>query len=699
MSSSKDLSRRDFLKTAGWVAGAAALAPSLLKGAPADKKSAAAPGAMRRSGERDRNMSSMKGLDVLCCWADAGDPEQFEKNVVTAKKDGFSAIGIGAITAPTPEERFIEGDTWEYFSFIGAALFKVFETDLISGYFKPETYRRNQEALRWKNAILQKHHMNACLSWVREPMWMPTPWYDDKPELKGCACEHPSVALAPHYALNIDHPRVLDHYRQMAKQLAELAPCIETVLFCSNDSGGGINWSHGLYPGPNGPVETKNRDMGERMMAWVQSVFDGSRAGGRQFRIVWELGCFSPEQLASTVRAFGAQVPVYTGSKYKMNVPFTGYWLEQYLQLTKDTGTPLVVDCPSDGGYYYAPILGLPLLQQSGEMLMAIKDRGVRMLSGSYTYPGPFPGSKSPMQLLVESCLKSCPADARELEMRIYDIARSLVGRDHAAALYSAWKDLDRAHCCWRGEQEDFLSFFYSVVGRRWLTRPFVPVPAKLDADERGYWSQHIMKDRDLELGFRNLFAAENRILFDVPEYHFYYDALESMDLYLAHGMQVLDASLKSAPAGSEAAVWLKDQRDRLEMFRCLVRCNLHAAGMQWIIDRFAGKPSVDKHAQPREKKRMYDMIDGEIQNCLDITRLLEGAVSPLIGMGEESTYTLPQNLPELLRKKIVVMQRHRGEVEELFPGIQARAFSMPGYSTKGGKVTHEEAEKERQGS
>jgi len=38
MSSSKDLSRRDFLKTAGWVAGAAALAPSLLNAAEPAKK-------------------------------------------------------------------------------------------------------------------------------------------------------------------------------------------------------------------------------------------------------------------------------------------------------------------------------------------------------------------------------------------------------------------------------------------------------------------------------------------------------------------------------------------------------------------------------------------------------------------------------------------------------------------------------------
>ncbi|MCE9614237.1 MAG: hypothetical protein K8T26_08170 [Lentisphaerae bacterium] len=638
----------------------------------------------------------MRDFDVLSCGGDAGDPEQFEKNVIAAKRQGYRTISIGAIVGITPEQRFVEGDTWEYFSFLGASLYKVFETDLIAGYFKPETYRRNQEALRWKSAILRKHRMRAALAPVREPMWMPTPWYDDKPELKGCACEHPSVALAPHYALNIDHPRVLAHYYQIARQLAELAPAIETVTFCSNDSGGGINWSQGLYPGPNGPADTQHRDMGERMMAWVQAVLDGSRAGGNELRIVWELGCFSPEQLASTARAFGSRVSVLTGSKYKANAPFTGYWLEQHLHATQPTGTPVVVDCPHDGSYNYAPIIGLPLLQQSGEMLMALKARGVRTLIGAYTQPGPLPGSKAPMQRLIESCLKSCPADARQLEARIVSVARKLVGARHAPALYSAWKDLDHAHRSWRGEYEDFLNFFYSVVGRRWLTRPFVPNPATLTDEERGYWSQFVMKDRDLELGFRTLFAAENRVLFHLPEYHWYYDALESMDYYLTRGVQTLDASLAAETGAGDVRIWLQDQRDRLDMLLCLVRCNLHATGMQWIIDRFAGKPDADKYAQAREKKRMFDMMDGEIENCRHIIHLMQNAVAPLITVGEEATYTLPAHLPALLEKKMAVMQRHRAEVEELFPRIQASGYVALSYSVNGGHVTAEEAAAER---
>jgi hypothetical protein len=638
-------------------------------------------------------------FEVLFCRADSNDPVEFEKNVMAVKKQGFRTIAIAANVGPTPEQRWVEGDTWEYFSFINAALFKVFETDLISGYFKPETYRLNQETLRWKNAILKKYRMRACMGAMREPQWMPTPWYDDKPEIKGCACEHPSIALAPHYALNIDHPRVLDHYRQMARQLAELAPCVDMLSFNTNDSGAGINWCRGLYPGPNGPEVARDRDMGERMREWMQAVFDGGRAAGVSYRLVWNLCHFTPEELQSTARAMGDSITMLSPNSDKCNTPFTGYRLHIHLKAVAGTGSRVTTTAHTDGGYEYAPMRALPLMHMAGESLMALRDAGVRTLSEAYIQAGPLPGSKAPLQLLVESCVKDCPADMHDMESRVFAVARSLVGSEHAPVLYDAWRDLDLAHRSWRGEWEHFLYFFYSIVGRRWLTRPFVPDPARLTGEERGYWSEFVMKDRDMKLGFRTLFACENRIMFSLPDYHWYYDALEVMDQYLTHGINGLDRRLAALEKGAPAGVWMKDQRDRMDMLRCLVRCNLHATGMQWIIDRFAGRPDADKYAQPREKKRMYDMIDGEIRNCRDIIRLLGNAVAPLIAQGEESTYVLPVNLAALLEKKIEVMQRHRPGVEAVFPGVQVKAYQAKNYSVKGGIITAEETEKERDGS
>ncbi|MCE9613950.1 MAG: hypothetical protein K8T26_06705 [Lentisphaerae bacterium] len=636
-------------------------------------------------------------FEVLFCSADANDPAVFERNVAAARQQGYRAIHINATVAPTPEQRWLEGDTWEYFTFINSALFKVFETDLIAGYFKPETYRRNQETLRWKNEILQRHGMRACMGAMREPQWMPTPWYDDKPELKGCDCEHPSIALAPHYALNIDHPRVLEHYRQLARQLAQLAPCVEMLWFNTNDSGAGINWCRGLYPGPNGPAATRDRDMGERMRDWMQAITAGGRDAGVSYRLLWDLCHFTPEELQSTARALGDSLIVLSGNSDKCNTPFTGYRLHLHLNAVAGTGSRVATTAHTDGGYEYSPMLALPLLHLAGESLMALRDAGVQTLTQAYRQGGPLPGSKAPLQMLMEQAVKTCPASTHDLEAQVFAVAHALVGDAHAAALYDAWRDLDLAHRSWRGEWEHFLYYFYSVVGRRWLTRPFVPDPARLSAEERGYWSSFVMKDRDPELGFRTLFACENRVMFSLADYHWYYDALEVMDQYLSHGIAGLDRQLTIAPSGAEAWVWLRDQRDRLAMFRCLVRCNLHATGVQWVIDRFAGKPEADKYAQPREKKRLYDMIDGEMQNCRDLIQLLEYAVAPLIALGEEATYTLPVNVADVLKTKIEVMQRHRHGVEDVFPGVTGTAHRVSNYSVKGGVITAEEADRERQ--
>jgi len=106
----------------------------------------------------------MPDFDILVCGGDASDPAQFEANVIAARKQGYRMMAIAANVGPTPEQRFMEGDTWEYFTFLNNALFKIFETDLIAGYFKPETYRINQETLRWKNAILRKHRYRGYIS-------------------------------------------------------------------------------------------------------------------------------------------------------------------------------------------------------------------------------------------------------------------------------------------------------------------------------------------------------------------------------------------------------------------------------------------------------------------------------------------------------------------------------------------------------
>ena len=50
-------------------------------------------------------------------------------------------------------------------------------------------------------------------------------------------------------------------------------------------------------------------------------------------------------------------------------------------------------------------------------------------------------------------------------------------------------------------------------------------------------------------------------------------------------------------------------------------------------------------------------------------------------------------NVPQLLAKKIEVMQKHRDEVEALFPGVGEWNFDKPTYTKSGELVTTDEAE------
>lgn len=608
---------------------------------------------------------------------DAPEPTAFEAKVKAAKKGGYRMVSIEPITGPTWEQRTSGEDSWESFTVMAGSLHKVVETDLIHGYLKPETYRANQEMLKWKSDILQKYGMSASIR-VLEPVWMPTPWYQDKPELKGCRCDQPAVSRSAHYALNIDHPRVLEHYYQLGRRLVEIAPAIGRLTVWTNDSGGGINWCEGLYPGPNGPEATKERDMGERVQQWFQAIRDGSRAGGRELQIDFSPGHFTPRELTALTAALKPPTRL----------------MESGREQCKGTKIEFLSQVDVTGGYLWQPFIAPPFLFQAAERLMNMKAEGkegaegAKYLASGYLQEGPIPGSKAPLQVLAERCFKKCPTNLREVDESVYAVALKLVGKRHAPGLYSAWKDVDYALRKTHG-----FSFFYAIMGRRWLTRPFVPAPSALSAEERGYWSQYSMKDRDLELSFKTLLVDENKPALSIDQYASRYDPLEQQQQEFQRAIGALEKELKTAKKRTAAWTYLQDQRDRIDMLASLLRCELHAVGVQWVIDRFADHPERDKWAQPREKRRLYEMIDWEIENCRHIIELLKQPIAPLIVTGKESTYALPENISELLDKKIAIMQRHRHRVEEIFPGVSIKGYQALSYAEDGRLITAEEAQ------
>ena len=68
-------------------------------------------------------------------------------------------------------------------------------------------------------------------------------------------------------------------YFKATKALCEACP-FDAFTFLTNDSGGGLCWAEGLYPGENGPYACRAVKMGERISAYLGVFQDAARAAG-----------------------------------------------------------------------------------------------------------------------------------------------------------------------------------------------------------------------------------------------------------------------------------------------------------------------------------------------------------------------------------------------------------------------------------
>ena len=200
-----------------------------------------------------------------------------------------------------------------------------------------------------------------------------------------------------------------------------------------------------------------------------------------------------------------------------------------------------------------------------------------------------------------------------------------------------------------------------------------------------------MLTDRDFEMGYRKLLVGQNQPMLLPDQFAAMYNGYEMSQQYFSRAVSTLDAELSKTEKGSSAWIWLKDQRDRIDMLGSVFNCQFHAVGFEWVLDRFAGKPNVDRWAQGREKKRLYDMIDQEIANCEHIIGLQKNQIKPLLGARNQNDSAFQVKL----QKKIAIMKKRRGDVELIFPGVAATATQVFNYAEDGKIVNGTEAKEE----
>lgn len=159
--------------------------------------------------------------------------------------------------------------------------------------FLPADYAgKVMSILKERCAVLRRLGLKATFT-TFDPQMLPETVYRKHPCWRGPLVDEPFRSHVPRFAPDTDHAEVLAVYRESMRLLVQQCPEIEIVTLHTNDSGSGVSWSRGLYPGApgaNGASATEGRSMHKRYRDFFAALQAGARdAGGANLQrdVAW----------------------------------------------------------------------------------------------------------------------------------------------------------------------------------------------------------------------------------------------------------------------------------------------------------------------------------------------------------------------------------------------------------------------------
>mgnify|MGYP001577895380 CR=1 FL=1 len=241
--------------------------------------------------------------------------------------------------------------------------------------------------------------------------------------------------------------------------------------------------------------------------------------------------------------------------------------------------------------------------------------------------------------------------------------------------LVDAWHELQRAVDAAQLIGPDPI-LIVGAVNQRWITRPFVPFPAELSAEERDYFrrfqfqatSETEANDLMNLQGFTPIKGYSGGLLASQT----LNEVLNRLDR-AARGLATVAAATDRPAAATE----LRAMEQRVRCLAVLYRTARHAVQYQAILDQTDYRqPLVERTIYPLEGdqrlRELQRITRAEIDNTQELIRLLEnsGGTRLLVVATKESDEDIfllsPQLVPQL-RKKIEIMLRHELDSHRLY--------------------------------
>jgi hypothetical protein len=510
-------------------------------------------------------------------------------------------------------------DPYPNWSMLRASFFKIAPPEEMRQWIPGEYAKRCQDILAQRGEVLRKLNLKATF-FGAEPMWLPDAVYTAHPDWRGPRCQYPPRARHDYYAPCIDRPEVLAMYRRAVATLCQLVP-VEAFSFLTNDSGCGICWHPGLYPGANGPEFCKSRSMNDRLDGWLEAVVAGAR-----------------------------------DSDCEAEVALAGRWLIASGRAPESIRVGLGPLYPSN----FYPVVNIPQPCQFAEQWQATLSRPEADIAANLEPYSPC------LFALTRELKKHAAPDPLARYRVLTNVAEQAAGENGAPHLVRAWECIGRA-----SEALGLLTrggpiLLLGSINQRWLVRPLVPFPLELTPEEKDYYRR---------FQFQAWSEEEAANLMDLQDT---YVIQGSASAWLA--TRIFDnatAELNEARAALKDALAVGSglgQADvaeldvRLQALLLTIRNASLTVQYQEFLDHMRQTPpeGPDLPYRKLDLARGKKIVEDDMDNTRQLVALLKSTKVSLFATAataaEEDIFLFTPDLASQLEKKIEIEDRHLPE-------------------------------------
>jgi hypothetical protein len=323
----------------------------------------------------------------------------------------------------------------------------------------------------------------------------------------------------------------------------------------------------------------------------------------------------------------------------------------------------------SDAHYYFTagphsvfePMIGIPYPELTYKRLRLLQRNGVKNLAQT---GGTTPVELVPYNINHEIMRRFQYNPEMVFDNEVFDIAEKWAGNKFAEHLVKAWKKTEKAIIAFPN-----VSSLYTTFGFTWYrlwARPFVPNIEAIPQKERDYYEDFMCTTPHNP----NNIDLSRDVLFKLTDAEKSKKALERIDNYVWEYLEDAIAILRDIHGESQQSLGdeniITDQWIRLRALKCWFMTQRNIAA--WIVGVYGymdgrNQESKAKSQQLKAKSLgiIAELIDLEIQNSKELIELLNSGIEFMAMTDREETpLVYGDNLKEILKKRIELMEKHR---------------------------------------